>query len=248
MPSTARLLSSAFVMEPAKVSTPRSTSQSGIDVAMTRTSLAPSSISWRTRCEPRKPVPPVTSVTARWRFSIAARRFVPAVVMRAVRFPGVLVGIPLLTADDADQSRGSDRNLFGYELFLPLAFPELPQRLRVELAACAVAEVYDLVPDACRDQPVRLSPWHALRHLLELLDLEEAPNARTNIATLDERRPFRHCFVGALQIHRQDPNARVQREIPDHGLEVRHDPSHRTRAFRKDECVVTTIEKRLRMT
>src|SRR5690349_4808754 len=93
MPSTARLLSSAFVIEPANVSTPRSTSQSGIDVAITRTSLAPSSVSWRTRWAPRKPVPPVTRVTARWRFSIAARRFVPVVVMRAVRFVGVLLGI-----------------------------------------------------------------------------------------------------------------------------------------------------------
>jgi hypothetical protein len=31
-------------------------------------------------------------VTARWRFSIAARRFVPVVVMRAVRFELVFEG------------------------------------------------------------------------------------------------------------------------------------------------------------
>src|SRR6185295_7155577 len=140
MPSTARLLSSAFVIEPANVSTPRSTSQSGIDVAITRTSLAPSSISWRTRCEPRKPVPPVTSVTARCRFSIAARRFVPVVVIRAVRLAGVLVGMigPIGPID-------LYRNLLSYKLFLPLALPEFAQLLRVEFGARAVAEVYDLV-------------------------------------------------------------------------------------------------------
>src|SRR5215213_11888314 len=148
MPSTARLLSSALVMEPAKVSTPRLTSQSGIDVAMTRTSFAPSSISWRTRCEPRKPVPPVMSVTARWRFSMAARRFVPVVtgVMRAVRLPGFLVGIALLTTDDTDQNpriksdyiRGFDpchlwfvlySDLLGQQFLLALILPQFSQSL-----------------------------------------------------------------------------------------------------------------------
>src|SRR6185503_424422 len=211
MPSTARLLSSAFVMEPAKVSTPRSTSQSGIEVAMTRTSLAPSSISWRTRCEPRKPVPPVMSVTARWRFSIVARRFVPVLtgVMRAVRLPGVFEGMALLTTDDADQSHGSDRNPLDHKLLLAFALPEFPQSLCVERCACAVAEVYHLVPDASSDEPVRLRSRHALRHLFELFDLEQASDARTNVAALDDCRAFRHRFVRAVQIHRKDTDARV---------------------------------------
>jgi hypothetical protein len=39
-------------------------------------------------------VPPVINVEARGRFSIAARRFVPAAgVIRAVRFCGVFVGM-----------------------------------------------------------------------------------------------------------------------------------------------------------
>ncbi len=40
-------------------------------------------------------MPPVMSVTARWRFSMAARRLVPVVtgVMRAVRLPGVFEGM-----------------------------------------------------------------------------------------------------------------------------------------------------------
>src|SRR5215213_11179 len=266
MPSTARLLSSAFVIEPANVSTPRSTSQSGIEVAMTRTSLAPSSINWRTRCEPRKPVPPVMRVTARWRFSIAARRFVPGVtvVMRAVRLPGVLVGILLPAISHAaaqrrnailcavaplrEKSLALNRNLLGRKLFLALASPQLPRCLRVEFMTCPVTQVHDLVPDTRGDQPVRLSPRKSLRHLFQLFDLQQAPDPRADLAALDDRRTFRHCLVRAVEVYRQNPDARVQREIPNYGLEVSHDSRHRARAFREDERVVTTIEKRLRMT
>src|SRR5919205_652435 len=140
----------------------------------------------------------ISRASSRWRFSIAARRFVPvvAVVIRAVRFPGFLLGMI-----DQDLIRGFDpchlwpvldRNLLGHEFFLALALPELPQFLRVEFIACAVAEVYDLVSDASGDQPVCLSARHALRHLLELFDLEKAPDTRADLATLDESRPFRH--------------------------------------------------------
>src|SRR5690349_15456189 len=141
-----------------------------------------------------------------------------------------------------------DRYLLAHQLFFALAFPELPQLFCVELAAGAVAKVYDLVPDARRDEPVCLGPRHALRHLLEFLDFEKASDARSDVAVLDERRSLRHRFVGALEIHRQYPNARMQREISNDGLEVGHDSRHRTRSFRKDERVVTTIEKRLRVT
>src|SRR5215213_6923530 len=223
MPSTARLLSSAFVMEPANVSTPRSTSQSGIDVAMTRTSFAPSSISWRTRCEPRKPVPPVMSVTARWRFSMAARRFVPVVtgVMRAVRLPGFLVGIALLTTGDTDQNpriksgliRGLDPCHLWFQFLLAFAPPQLPQLLRVEYVASAVAQVFNLMPDTRSDQPVRLGSRQPLGHLLEFLDGQEAPDASSDISAFDNCRPFRHRFIRAKQMHGQDAHASVQRQI-----------------------------------
>src|SRR6185369_9561084 len=135
-----------------------------------------------------------------------------------------------------------------HEFLLALALPKLAQPLRIERSARAVAEVDDLVPDAGGDEPVCLRARHALRHLFELFDFEETAYARPNFTALDERRALRHRFVRTVEIHRHDPNARVQREIPDHGFEVRHDPRHRARAFREDERVVTTIKKRLRMT
>src|SRR5215218_4014724 len=44
-------------------STPDSSSHAGAEVESTRSGLTPSSTNSLTRCEPRNPVPPVTSVT-----------------------------------------------------------------------------------------------------------------------------------------------------------------------------------------
>src|SRR6185295_16067263 len=220
MPSTARLLSSALVIEPAKVSTPRSTSQSGIDVAITRTSLAPSSMSCRTRCEPRKPVPPVISVTARCRFSIAARRLVPVVVMRAVRLVEVLEGMisvrsyPQITqikTNLCNLRMDLDHSLLGHrrEFFLSLALPVPAQALRIERRARAVAKVYDLMPDASGNQPVGLGAWHSRSHFFQFFDLEETSDASADVAALNERCSFGHCFISAFEEHRQDAHARV---------------------------------------
>src|SRR5207237_6531244 len=43
-------------------------------------------------------------------------------------------------------------------------------------------------------------------------------------------------------------DARMQREITDNRLEDRHNACHRACAFRKDERVITLIEKRSRVT
>src|SRR5262249_3360181 len=153
----------------------RLTSQSGMDVAITRISLAPSSVSCCTRCEPRKPVPPVMSVTARWRFSMAARRLVPVGVMRAVRFPGVLEGIKINSHAAAPRRsafivpgrrcvRVLYSNLLSHELLLALALPQPPQCLRVERLARAVAQVHHFMAHAGCDQAISLGAWHALRH------------------------------------------------------------------------------------
>src|SRR6266481_4523661 len=58
------------------VSTPRPVSHSGIEVAITRMSLVPDSTSWRTRCAPRNPVPPVIRVVGGTFLTIAACFFV----------------------------------------------------------------------------------------------------------------------------------------------------------------------------
>src|ERR1044071_7684469 len=122
----------------------------------------------------------------------------------------------------ADQIRGFDLchtwldcNLLAHEFLLPLALPKLAQPLRIERSARAVAEIDDLVPDAGGDEPVRLRARHALRHLFELFDLQEAPDARPDFAALDQRRALRHRFVRTVEVHRHDPDARVQREIPN---------------------------------
>jgi hypothetical protein len=59
-------------MEPVTASTPNSSSHAGADVLSTRRFFTPSATSSRTRCEPRKPVPPVTSVTDGVLFASAA--------------------------------------------------------------------------------------------------------------------------------------------------------------------------------
>src|SRR5688572_11613473 len=268
IPSTARFVSSALVIDPAKVSTPRSTSQSGIDVAMTRMSFAPSSISCRTRCEPRNPVPPVISVTARCRFSMAARRLVPGVmgVMRAVRLPGVLGGITfgalylvrclfsksaptdysLPSTKYKELRSAKHRNSFFFveESGFALGSPLLAQCLGVECVSRAIPQVYYLVPYTRGDQPIGFGARQAFRHLFQFFDLEEPADARADIAVLDDRGSFWHRLVRAIEIHRQNANARVQREVTDDGFVVGHDARHRTRAFRENKRVVTLIEER----
>src|SRR5581483_9032601 len=93
-PSTARATSSALVTEPSNVSTPKPVNHSGIEVAITRMSFAPDSTSCRTRCDPRKPVPPVINVVGGIFLTTAALRFVLFFgTISAVRFFGVLVAI-----------------------------------------------------------------------------------------------------------------------------------------------------------
>src|SRR5829696_168315 len=207
------------------------------------------------------------SVTARWRFSMAARRFVPVVtgVMRAVRLPGFLVGIALLTTDDTDQNpriksdyiRGFDpchlwfvlySDLLGQQFLLALILPLPPQAFRVELVASAVAQVFNLMPDTRSDQPVRLGSRQPIRHLLEFLDGQEASDASTDIAAFDDCRPFRHRFIRAKQMHGQDAHASVQREVSDDGFVIGHDAGHRACALRKDESVVSPVQKRFSVT
>ena len=53
---------SRFVTEPANASTPASVIQSGTLEAITRRFFAPASRNCRTRCVPRKPVPPVIKI------------------------------------------------------------------------------------------------------------------------------------------------------------------------------------------
>src|SRR5215212_5170733 len=198
------------------------------------------------------------SVTARWRFSMAARRFVPVVtgVMRAVRLPGFLVGIALLTTDDTDQNpriksgliRGLDPCHLWFQFLLAFILPQFSQSLRVKYVASAVAQVFNLMPDTRSDQPVRFGSRQALRHLLELLDRQKASDASTDVAAFNNRRPFWHRFIRAKQMHGQDAHASVQREISDHGFVVGHDARHRARAFRKDESVVSPVQKRFSVT
>src|SRR6185369_16373009 len=194
------------------------------------------------------------SVTARWRFSMAARRLVPVVTRRAVRLVELLEGICALyfalCAFCAQKHKSSNSHCFlGHrELFLPLALPLLTQALRVEGSSRAVAQVHDLVPHACCDKPVRFGASHAARHLLQLLKRQETPDACTNLATLDERRSFGHRFIRAVQKHRQDSDACVKCEIADDGFEVGQDARHRSRAFGEDERVITLVQKRSRVT
>ncbi len=108
----------------------------------------------------------------------------------------------------------------------------------------AIAQVDHLVPYARSDQAVRFGSRHTFCHLFQLFDLEETTDARTDVAVFDERRSFRHRFVSAVQIHRQNADARMLREVTDDRLVVSHDAGHRTRAFREDERVVTLIEER----
>src|SRR5262249_6070521 len=118
----------------------------------------------------------------------------------------------------------------------------------VERLASAVSQVHNLMPDASGDQPVSLSARHTLRQIFQLLDLEKTADASANFTVLDDRRAFRHRFIRAVKKHRQDSDARVQCQISNDGFEISHDSRHRARALGEDERVVTTIEKRLRMT
>src|SRR6266550_3933991 len=87
-------MSSSLVTEPSKVSTPRPVSHSGIEVAITRMSLAPDSTSCRTKCAPRKPVPPVIRVVGGTFLMMAACFFVLFLgTICAVRFFGGVFGI-----------------------------------------------------------------------------------------------------------------------------------------------------------
>src|SRR5438876_4937868 len=63
-------------MEASRVSTPKPTNHSGMEVAMTRIFFAPDSTSCRTRCAPRKPVPPVIRVVGGIFLTMAACFFV----------------------------------------------------------------------------------------------------------------------------------------------------------------------------
>src|ERR1700730_14380104 len=72
-------------------------------------SFAPDSTSWRTRCAPRKPVPPVIKVVAGTFLTMAACFFVLFLgTIWAVRFFEVVLGISkTLSADYAKEIRSS---------------------------------------------------------------------------------------------------------------------------------------------
>src|SRR6185503_275636 len=121
-PSTARATSSALVIDPSKVSTPRPLSHSGIDVSITRMSFEPDSIRWRTRCDPRKPVPPVIRVEAGTFLTMAACRFVLFFgTICAVRFFGGVLGMDKIDhrghREEKDNQPGRASISFRFMLF-----------------------------------------------------------------------------------------------------------------------------------
>src|SRR5258708_2685937 len=99
------------------------------------------------------------------------------------------------------------------QILLPLILPLPAQSFRVEWMARAVAQVYNLVPDARSDEPVGLGPRQAFGQLFQLFNRQETPDASADIATLYDRRSFRHRLVSAVQIHRQDADTSMQRQV-----------------------------------
>src|ERR1051326_3345713 len=65
------------------------------------------------------------------------------------------------------------------------------ERGGVEGVARAVAEVLDLVADERGDEAVGFGARHPLRQLLQLLDGEEATDARADLASLQDGRALR---------------------------------------------------------
>src|SRR5829696_3952678 len=233
-------------MEPTTVSTPSPSSHAGAEVERTRRVAAPSSTSSRTRCEPRKPVPPVTSVTgfalfasevafgapASAFFAFAGAFLVPVLFVVAMGFEGLrliarrrhLALVVRLRAGVA-----------------ALGLPAAAQGGRVEGVARAVAQVLDLVADERGDEPVRLGAGHALRQLVQLFGREEAADARADLAPLEEGRALRERLVRAPEVRGQDAGARVEGEVGEARLELRHLPRHRARALGEDERRVAPV-------
>ena len=103
------------------------------------------------------------------------------------------------------------------------------------------------MPHARRDQPISFGARQAFGNRFQFVDIDEATDARAHVAALQQRRALRKRVVSSLQINRQNPDARRQRQITDHRLEISHLSVHRARAFGKDQRVVAAIEIRARV-
>src|SRR2546423_353532 len=82
----------------------------------------------------------------------------------------------------------------------PLVLPLSAQRFRVEGVARAVAQVFDLMPGERGDQAVGFGARQSLRQFFQLFKGEIAPDARADIAALDDVRSLRQRLIRAVEI------------------------------------------------
>ncbi len=76
------------------------------------------------------------------------------------------------------------------------------------------------------DQTISLRARQAFCDRFQLVNINEASDARADVTTLEQGRAFGKSIVRSLEINRQNTDAGSQREIADHRLEVGHLSTH----------------------
>ncbi len=136
----------------------------------------------------------------------------------------------------------SGRHFFLCHLFTALGLPALAQGMSVERVPSPVAQVLDLMLDQRGDQSIRLGASHSVRQIFQLFNRKKATDARADVATLDDGGTLGERFVCAVEIKRQNADARMQRKVTNDRLEVSYLARQRTRAFGENERVVPAFE------
>src|SRR5204863_9683374 len=96
-------------------------------------------------------------------------------------------------------------------------------------------------------ESVGFGPRHTRGQLFEFFDGEEAPDARADLAPLQNGRAFGERLVRAPDVDGKDACARVECEVGEARLELGHLARHRARAFGEEERSVASVEERARV-